>query len=34
MKKTTNDSKPSTKEAKEFYNLGEQIFEAAKLICK
>lgn len=28
------DGKPSAKEAKEFYILGKQIFEAAKLICK
>jgi HEPN domain-containing protein len=28
------DGKPSTKEAKEFYILGKQIFEAAKLVCK
>ena len=28
------NGKPSTKEAKEFYILGEQIFEAAKLVCK
>jgi HEPN domain-containing protein len=28
------NGKPSVKEAKEFYILGKQMFEAAKLICK
>lgn len=28
------DGKPSTKEAREFFILGKQIFEAAKIICK
>lgn len=28
------DGKPSLKEAEEFYNLGKQVYEAAKFTCK